>query len=99
MKEKMLFELEEVLGSRGRVRLLSVLSRFGEVNITKLARLCNLQHTSADRNLQLLLLHDIITEKRFGRIRIYSLNSHSSVARSIQRLFEETRESQEKTFS
>jgi len=89
-EQNLIKELEEILGARGRVRLLAMLSTVDEINITRLAKICRIQHASAERNLQLLLEHGIIVEKRFGKIRIFSLNLKNEVTRSIKRMFDDT---------
>jgi DNA-binding transcriptional ArsR family regulator len=98
-EQNLLKELEEVLGARGRIRLLAALSAVEEINITRLAKICRIQHTSAEKNLQLLLRHGIVVEKRFGKIRIFSLDLSNGVTRSIKRMFEDTTSRQKKSFS
>jgi len=83
----MKMEIERLLGSRGRVRLLGILSYKGEMNITRLAREANLHHNSALRHLEFLSREGILTEKRFGRVRIYALNTNNQSALAIMRLF------------
>jgi DNA-binding transcriptional ArsR family regulator len=95
----MLKEFEEILGAKGRIRLLAALSTVEEINITRLAKICKIQHTSAEKNLQLLLKHGIVVEKRFGKIRIFSLDLRNGVTRSIKRMFEDTYGRQQKSFS
>lgn len=92
-------ELEEILGAKGRVRLLMALVNMQEVNITRLIRLCGVQHASAKRNLDLLVKHGVVIEKRFGKLRIYSLNMNSSIARAIKNMITDIPEAHYKVFS
>jgi DNA-binding transcriptional ArsR family regulator len=85
----LIIRVEDVLGSRGRVRLLSLLVIHAELNITMLARMASLQHSSTERHLNALSSLKIVSEKRYGRIRIFSLNPKSPHVSAIRRLFTE----------
>ena len=62
---------EELLGSRGRIRVLKVLSESGELNISEVSRRSGLNYTSVERHLMSLQKLGLAREKRYGKIRIF----------------------------
>jgi DNA-binding transcriptional ArsR family regulator len=64
---------EQILGSRGRIRVLQVLSESGELNISEVSRRTGLNYTSVERHLTSLQEIGLIKEKRYGKIRIFEL--------------------------
>lgn len=68
------FSLEEVLGSKVRIRILKALFRLGEANITRIARETNTHFSLVEKHLQKLKEIGIVEEKRIGRIRLFGLN-------------------------
>ena len=65
---------EEILGSKGRIRVLKVLSESGELNISEVSRRTGLNYTSVERHLMKLKKMDLLKEKRYGKIRIFEIN-------------------------
>jgi len=65
---------EEILGSKGRIRVLKVLSESGELNISEVSRRTGLNYTSVERHLMKLKKMDLLNEKRYGKIRIFGIN-------------------------
>jgi DNA-binding transcriptional ArsR family regulator len=65
---------EEILGSKGRIRVLKVLSESGELNISEVSRRTGLNYTSVERHLMKLKKMDLLKEKRYGKIRIFQIN-------------------------
>jgi predicted transcriptional regulator len=78
--------IEDVFSSKGRVRILKILTEIGELNISDIARRAKLNYTTTNNHLQYLENVEIIRHKRFGRIRIYQLNEENQQARIIRRL-------------
>ncbi|MFP3952207.1 MAG: winged helix-turn-helix domain-containing protein [Candidatus Bathyarchaeia archaeon] len=62
---------EEMLGSRGRIRVLKVMSESGELNISEVGRRTGLNYTSVERHLTKLSDMGLLREKRYGNIRIF----------------------------
>ncbi len=81
-------DLEEILGSRGKIRILRILAEFGEMYLSEIARKANLNVTTTLKHLELLKKAGIVREKRFGRIRIYSYAFDDGRARIIKEFFE-----------
>ncbi|MCK4223521.1 winged helix-turn-helix transcriptional regulator [Candidatus Bathyarchaeota archaeon] len=80
--------IEEVFSSRGRVRILRILSEIGELNISELARRAGLNYATAKVHLQILEKAGLITHKSFGRIRIFRFNEDDRKASAIKNLME-----------
>jgi DNA-binding transcriptional ArsR family regulator len=78
--------LEDVLSSRGRIRVLQVLTKFEELNISAIARKANLNYVSTKKHLQALKKVGLVTEKRFGRVRIFRFDDRHERARAIREL-------------
>jgi DNA-binding transcriptional ArsR family regulator len=79
--------IEEVFSSKGRVRILRILAKMGELNISEIVRRTELNHLSAERHLTFLKDAGLIVEKRYGRIRIFELNGKDERLKAIMDLF------------
>ena len=79
--------VEEVLSSKGRVRILKLLAEIGELNISAISRAINLNHTAVKEHLRFLVQVGLIREKRFGRILIYQFVQENILAHSLKQLF------------
>ncbi|WFO76083.1 hypothetical protein J4526_04400 [Desulfurococcaceae archaeon MEX13E-LK6-19] len=53
--------------------ILDVLSRYGEINATKIARLAGLHYRIASKKLSELVEMGIVEERRFGRLRLFRI--------------------------
>ena len=82
------YAIEEVLSSKGRVVILKTLAEMEELNISAIARVANLNHSTATQHLNFLTKAGLIQEKRFGRIKIFRYCTENLKARSLKRLFE-----------
>jgi len=80
--------IEDVFSSRGRVRILRILSEIGELNISEIARRAGLNYTTTNEHLQILEEAGLIRHKSFGRIRIYRFNDENARAKAIRDLME-----------
>ena len=65
--------MEEILGSKGRIRVLKVLSESRELNISEIGRRTGLNYSSVDRHLEKLEELGLVREKRYGKIRIFEI--------------------------
>ena len=84
-------EVERLLSSYGRTKVLSVMLESGELNISEITRRSGLSHTSAAHHLEFLTKVGIITEKRFNRIRIFRVEHASPMVSALSRFFSEWR--------
>ncbi len=79
--------VEDVLSSRGRVRILKLLAELDELNVSAISRNINLNHSSVKGHLKFLCKAGLIREKKFGRILIYQYDSENILASSLKQLF------------
>ena len=80
--------IEEVFSSKGRVKILRILSEIGELNISEIARRAGLNYTTTNQHLQVLENYKLVRHKTFGRIRIFRYNEENARARMIRQLIE-----------
>jgi DNA-binding transcriptional ArsR family regulator len=67
-------EMNKIIGSLIRRRILEVLSENKELAIMKLIKKVNSSHNEVDRNLKILTDENLITQQLIGRKRIIRLN-------------------------
>ncbi len=80
--------IEEVFSSKGRVKILRILSEIGELNISEIARRAGLNYATTNQHLQILENHKLVRHKSFGRIRIFRFNEENPRASMIKQLME-----------
>ena len=80
--------IEEVLSSKGRVKILRILTEIGELNISEIARRAGLNYATTNRHLGVLEEQGLVRHKRFGRIRIFRFNENNPRAEMIRKLVE-----------
>lgn len=80
--------IEDVLSSKGRVRILRILADIGELNISEIARRAGLNYATTNQHLKVLEEHQLVKHKKFGRIRIFRYNEENRRARMIKQLME-----------
>ncbi|NHK32004.1 MAG: winged helix-turn-helix transcriptional regulator [Asgard group archaeon] len=80
--------IEEVLSSKGRILILKTLAEMEELNISAIARVTNLNHSTTTQHLEFLTKAGLVQEKKFGRIKIFRYRSENIKARSLKKLFE-----------
>lgn len=80
--------IEEIFSSKGRVKILRILSEIGELNISEIARRAGLNYASTNQHLQILENNKLVRHKTFGRIRIFRYNEENPRARMIRQLIE-----------
>jgi DNA-binding transcriptional ArsR family regulator len=85
-------QLESVLSSYGRVKVLKLMIEEEELNISEVARRTGLSHASTARHLGFLTKSGVLREKRFNRIRIFSVERGSPYYGPLSRLIEEWKE-------
>jgi predicted transcriptional regulator len=80
--------IEDVLSSKGRVKILRILSEIGELNISEIARRAGLNYATTNQHLQVLEKFRLVRHKTFGRIRIFRYNEENPRAKMIKQLIE-----------
>ena len=76
---------EEILGSKGRIRVLEVLTESGELNISEVSRRTGLNYTSVERHLMKLKEMGLLNEKRYGKIRIFEIKNRYTQGKNLRR--------------
>lgn len=80
--------IEDILGSKARMKIIKLLVLNGELNISKIISKTHLNHTIVLKHLDFLKSCDLIQEKKFGRIRIYRYKIENVKARSLKKFIE-----------
>ena len=82
------YTIEELLGSKARIRILKILAIHNELSITSIIKRARLNHSNVLKHLNYLKKVDLIQEKNFGRIRIYRYKTENIKARSLKNFME-----------
>ncbi|MFP3144562.1 MAG: ArsR family transcriptional regulator [Caldisphaera sp.] len=82
-------DIEKVLASKGKVRILKVLMKEGQVNISRLVKLTGLHHDVIVKNMEDLKEMGIVEEKRYGRLRIYMIDLRDPKISGLYEIFKE----------
>jgi predicted transcriptional regulator len=80
--------VEDVFSSKLRMKILKILVRVGELNVSEIARRLSVNYNTTSMHLKVLEDENILKHKVFGRIRLYQLNQHSPKTRAVQNLIE-----------
>ncbi len=92
-----MLEVERVLSSYGRVKVLGIILASGELNISEITRRAGLSHSSVARHLQALTSTGLITEKRFNRIRIFRVDYTNPFVATLNRFISDWKELSQET--
>jgi DNA-binding transcriptional ArsR family regulator len=79
-------EFEEVFSSKPRMKILKLLNKAGQLNVSNIARHIKINFTTTNEHLRLLESEGILREYLYGRMRLYSFNETSEKAKAIQKL-------------
>lgn len=85
-KEKYL--IEEILGSKARVKILKALAKNNELTISLIINKTRLNYSNVMKHLKCLKDLDLIQEKKFGRIKIYRYKIENMKARSLKKFID-----------
>jgi predicted transcriptional regulator len=70
-------KVEDLLSSRGRVKVIKTILKYGETNITKIVRESGLNHRTVKNHLEFLVKIGLVNERSYGRVKLYSINYKS----------------------
>jgi|SRR5271155_5182779 predicted transcriptional regulator len=84
-----MLEVEQVFSSYGRVKVMSVIMKSDELNISEITRRAGISHSSVALHLEFLVKAGLLTEKRFNRIRIFRVNHSNPYATALERFLED----------
>nr|MDO8083707.1 hypothetical protein [Candidatus Sigynarchaeum springense]MDO8118480.1 hypothetical protein [Candidatus Sigynarchaeota archaeon] len=80
-------DVEELLCSRLRIKILKILARYGEINISALVKETASNHTEILKNILYLRQKDLLEEKFFGRIHIVRMRKETLLGKVITDFF------------
>ncbi|MCF2137272.1 MAG: winged helix-turn-helix domain-containing protein [Candidatus Thorarchaeota archaeon] len=80
--------IEDMLSSRGRIKILKELAFSEELNISEICRRVGLNHSTTKSHLSVLVQSGLVEEKIFGRIKIYRYKIEDLRARSFRALLD-----------
>ena len=80
--------IEDVLSSKGRVKILKILAEIGELNTSGIARRAGLNYATTIRHLQALEKAGLVRHKNFGRIRIFRFDEGNPRAKIVKSLID-----------
>ena len=84
----MVFKLiEEVLASKGRIKILRLLLQEKELNISRIGREVKLPYKSVNQHLKILKKANLIEEEKIGRIRIFRVKEENRKCKILRELF------------
>jgi len=84
-----MIEIEDIISSRGMIKILKILSKYEEMNITQISKKTMLNYETTLSHLKKLIEMGIVKEKRFGKIRIFKINKKNRIALKIIELIKE----------
>ncbi len=90
MRKKVGFrmELEDVLSSKSRMKILKLIYQLGSLNVSDVARRLKLNYASTSEHLKVLESEGILQEHKYGRVRMYRFNDGSAKAKAVVCLIE-----------
>jgi DNA-binding transcriptional ArsR family regulator len=80
--------IEEVFSSKPRMKILKLIARLGELNVSDIARRIGVNFTTTSRHLRVLEEEGILQQRVYGRIRMYRFNQASPKAKVVLDLIE-----------
>ncbi len=84
----MILQIEDIFSSKPRMKILKLIARLGELNVSDIARRIGLNFSATSQHLKILGDEGILTERTYGRIRMYRFNQTSAKAKVVQELIE-----------
>ena len=88
VKSKNKYLIEDILGSKAKVKILKVLALNEELTISLIINKTNLNYVNTKKHLNHLKELELIQEKKFGRIKIYRYRIENIKARSLKNFIE-----------
>lgn len=70
------------------MKILKLIERLGELNVSDVARRIGVNFTTTNRHLRILEDEGILQQRTYGRIRMYRFNQASPKAKAVQSLIE-----------
>ena len=87
-EKKEVYLIEDLLGSKARIKILKALALNTEMNISLIISKTKLNHSNVLKHLNILKSFNLIQEKKFGRIKIYRYKTENIRARCLKKFIE-----------
>lgn len=87
-ESKKKYLIEDLLGSKARIKILKALARDEELTISLIINKTRLNYSNALKHLNFLKAINLIQEKNFGRIKIFRFKIENIKARSLKNFIE-----------
>jgi DNA-binding transcriptional ArsR family regulator len=81
-------EIEDVFSSKPRMKILKLIARLGELNVSDVAKRIGVNFMTTSRHLKVLEEEGILQQRVYGRIRMYRFNQTSLKAKAVLNLIE-----------
>ena len=81
-------DIEDIFSSKPRMKILKLIWKLSELNVSDIARRVGLNFTSTSRHLKVLADEGILQERTYGRIRMYRFNAGSQKAKAVETLID-----------
>jgi len=78
-----MIEIEDILSSRGMVKILKILSEYEEMNITQISKKAMLDYRTTLSHLEKLVKANIVKEKKYGKVRVFKINKDNNISLKI----------------
>ncbi|MHA1230393.1 MAG: ArsR/SmtB family transcription factor [Candidatus Helarchaeota archaeon] len=82
------FQIEDIFSSKGRVKIIKLLAKENELNISEIIKRTNLNHNITSKHLKILTEANILQEKIYGRIKIYRFRIEDFKVKAIKNLID-----------
>lgn len=79
-------EIEQVFSSKPRMKILKLIARLGELNVSDIARRIGVNFTTTSGHLKVLEEEGVLQQRVYGRVRMYRFNQASPKAKAVQDL-------------
>jgi predicted transcriptional regulator len=81
-------ELEDVLCSKTRIRILKVMVRLGRLNVSTIAKMMRINYCASLRHLEILENAGFLQRSDYGRSRLYRFNENSVTCQVLFKVLE-----------
>ncbi len=80
----MKIQIEDLLDSRGKVKILKTLALNEELTISLIIKKAGLDRSLVEKHLEYFKMVDLVQEKKFGRIRIFRYKLENIIVKSFK---------------
>ncbi|MEM0370124.1 MAG: winged helix-turn-helix domain-containing protein [Pyrobaculum sp.] len=80
--------IHQILGSPTRLRIILVLYKWGEMNMTELVKRVGVTQKAVFEQLEILLKYRVVESRQIGRVRLYRLSKDPLVRQLAEALAE-----------